>query len=581
MDILGKPYMTAYEPMQNAGKQTIGVWFVGLPLTALGDLGERIGAAKILDHGFVALLHADGKVIFKPQPLTEEEIRKRLDHSTAAEWNVFSKPFDPWGYTLPAAYPKADVASKLRVVQGIVVSCVLLVSLLVVLAQYVLVRKLLVRPLSRLTQMIQDIAEGEGDVSKRLETAGGFGDDELGEVSRLFNLFMDKLQNILRGVAVHTHKLADASQQLLAASEQITQNSGETAARSNSVSRATQQVTQNLQSLSTGAGEMASTIQNIAANANDAAKVAVSAVSAAQTANATVTELGQSSAEIGEVLKVITAIAQQTNLLALNATIEAARAGEAGKGFAVVANEVKELAKQTGEATENIRSKITAIQMNTQGAVTAIATVSTVIHEINNISATIAAAVEQQSATTHEMTRNTNEAASIAGEISLNIGGVTQAAEGTLSRAQESQRAAQELASIATQLSSLMSQFKIERQDARTAISLPVHLIAVDVDGHPVEQDVTLDVSRTGALLRGIEGKLRLASQVSLARFNKREQFLIAWVGEENTPTSGQIGVSAVEPDSSFWNDAVEMDSAVEPGRDSRSAKPRAMAHRA
>ena len=153
--------------------------------------------------------------------------------------------------------------------------------------------------LYRLTRMIQDIAEGDGDVTKRLEMAGGFSHDELGEVSRLFNLFMDKLQELLRGVVAHTHKLATASEQLLDASQQITTNSGETAIQANAVSRVTQQVSQNLQSLSTGAGEMTSTIQSIAANTNEAAKVASTAVNAAQAANATVTKLGQSSAEIG------------------------------------------------------------------------------------------------------------------------------------------------------------------------------------------------------------------------------------------------------------------------------------------
>ncbi len=265
--------------------------------------------------------------------------------------------------------------------------------------------------LSRLTRMIQDIAEGEGDVTKRLEIAGVFSDNELGQVSRLFNLFMDKLQELLRGVVAHTHQLATASQQLLDASQQITTNSAQTADQANSVSRVTQQVTQNLRSLSAGAGEMTSTIQSIAGNTNEAAKVAATAVGAAQAANATVAKLGQSGAEIGVVLKVITSIARQTNLLALNATIEAARAGEAGKGFAVVAKEVKELAKQTAQATDDISHKIAAIQIDTKGAVQAIGTVGGVINQINDISATIAAAVEEQSATTNEMTRNANEAA--------------------------------------------------------------------------------------------------------------------------------------------------------------------------
>ncbi len=412
--------------------------------------------------------------------------------------------------------------------------------------------------LNRLTEMIQNIAAGEGDVTRRLEVAGGFGNDELGEVSRLFNQFMDKLQEILRGIASHTQKLRAASEQLLDASQEITTNSGETAVQVKSVSRVTVQVTQNLQSLSTGAGEMTSTTQSIATNANEAAGVASSAVSTAQAANATVAKLGQSSAEIGVVIKVITSIAQQTNLLALNATIEAARAGEAGRGFAVVANEVKELAKQTAAATEGISRKITAIQSDTKEAVAAIGTVAEVINKINDISATIATAVEEQSATTDEMTRNTTEAATGAGNISANIVGVAQAADGTLSCAQRSLKAAQELASIATQLSGLIRQFTIERADRRIDISLPVGITATDVNGQSLQQQVmTVNLSRKGALLRGIRSKLQVGSRVSLARLNNQEEFLIAWAGEDNSAGAGQIGVSAVDPASAFWNDVV------------------------
>jgi methyl-accepting chemotaxis protein len=331
--------------------------------------------------------------------------------------------------------------------------------LIMIFGSFMMVRRIS-RSLSRLTQMIHDIAEGEADVTKRLEVAGGFGDDERGEVSRLFNRFMDQLQEILRGVVSHTGQLTSASQQLLEASKQITINSGETATQSNSASQVTQQVTQNLNSLFIGVSEMTTTIQSVASNAQDAA-------------NTTVAKLGQSSAAIGVVIKVITSIAEQTNLLALNATIEAARAGEAGKGFAVVANEVNELAKQTARATDEIGRKISAIQADAKGAIEAIGTVSGVINQINSISATIAAAVEEQSATTNEMTRNTGEAASGANGISVNIGGLAQAADGTLLRAQESQKAAQELSSIATQLGTLMRQFKIERRASVTIWPFP------------------------------------------------------------------------------------------------------------
>lgn len=420
---------------------------------------------------------------------------------------------------------------------------------------FVLVRTISLS-LRRLTQMIQNIAEGEGDVTQRFGVAGQFGNDELGEVSRFFNLFMDKLQEILRGVVSHTNRLRAASQQLLDTSHQITTNSGETAIQAKAASQVTQQVSQNLQSLSCGAAEMTSTIQSIATNANEAAKVASMAVNTAHAANSAVAKLGQSSAEIGVVIKVITSIAQQTNLLALNATIEAARAGEAGKGFAVVANEVKELAKQTAEATEDIGRKITTIQIDTKGAIEAIRAIDAVINQINDISATIAAAVEEQSATTSEMTWNASEAASGAGNISANIGGVAQAADGTLSRAQESQKAAQELVDMAAQLGSLMRQFKIERRERRIDISLPVRLTATDVNGHSLEQEViTIDISPRGASLRGIQARLRIGDKVSLARSGKVEQFRIAWVGAEDTPGTGQIGVSAVDPVSSFWTD--------------------------
>jgi methyl-accepting chemotaxis protein len=206
---------------------------------------------------------------------------------------------------------------------------------------------------------------------------------------------------------------------------------------------------------------MGASIKEIAKNATEAAKVATAAVKVAETANSTVGKLGESSAEIGQVIKVITSIAQQTNLLALNATIEAARAGEAGKGFAVVANEVKELAKETAKATEDISRKIEAIQTDTKAAVDAIGTISEVINQINGISSTIATAVEEQNATTNEMARNVSEAAHGSEEITSNIAGVAQAAESTSRGAGDTQKAAQQLVETSSELRRLIERFKV------------------------------------------------------------------------------------------------------------------------
>jgi len=280
------------------------------------------------------------------------------------------------------------------------------------------------------------------------------------------NQTADTLEASVRSIGENAQALSSSSQQLSSTSQEMSSNAEETSAQANTVASATQQVTTNLNSVATGAEEMTSTVQSISSNASEAAKVAGEAVKTANAANATVAKLGESSAEIGQVIKVITSIAQQTNLLALNATIEAARAGEAGKGFAVVANEVKELAKQTAKATEDISQKITAIQEDTKRAVDSIGSVTSIINQINDISGTIATAVEEQSATTNEMSRNVQEAAKGSGEISQNIQGVAAAAESTTRGAQETLKAAQQLTEMATQLRALVDKFKLSTDAA-------------------------------------------------------------------------------------------------------------------
>ncbi|MED5388124.1 MAG: methyl-accepting chemotaxis protein [Pseudomonadota bacterium] len=250
--------------------------------------------------------------------------------------------------------------------------------------------------------------------------------------------------------------LATSSEEMIATSDQMGSNAGVTSSQANSAVRTAEDINENVQAVSSGIEEMGASIKEIAKNATDAARVADEAVSIAEGTNTTISSLGTSSAEIGKVIKVITGIAQQTNLLALNATIEAARAGDAGRGFAVVANEVKELAKETGRATEDIGQKIEAIQVDVKGAIEGIARISEVIHHISQVQGSIASAVEEQTITTNEMGRRVADAAKGTNEVAGNIGGVAEAAKSTNAGVDSMRQAAAELAKLAADLQTLV-----------------------------------------------------------------------------------------------------------------------------
>jgi methyl-accepting chemotaxis protein len=312
-----------------------------------------------------------------------------------------------------------------------------------------------IEPVKEASVVLSKIAGG--DLAARVE--GQYRGDHA-RIKDDLNKMASNLQESFRTIGQNAQALASSSEELTAVSHQMAGNAEETATQANVVSAASEQVSRNVATVASGGEQMQSSIREIAKNANEAARVAKNAVHSATATNVTVTKLGESSTEIGNVIKVITSIAQQTNLLALNATIEAARAGEAGKGFAVVANEVKELAKQTAKATEEISQKIEAIQGDTKAAVGAIGEITTVINQINDISNAIASAVEEQTVTTNEINRSMAEASKGVGDISKNITGVAVAAKDTTQGANNTQKAAQELTQMASRLQALVSRFK-------------------------------------------------------------------------------------------------------------------------
>ncbi len=310
-------------------------------------------------------------------------------------------------------------------------------------------------PIDEAAAGLERLAGGDLTVRLRDDYPG-----DHGRIARALNAAVASMRGAVSAIDGNAQALAGSSEELAAVSQQLSAAAEETAAQGGVVSAASAQVSANAQTVAAGVEEMGVSIKEIARSAAEAARVAAEAVAAAEASNQTVAKLGASSAEIGKVLKVITSIAEQTNLLALNATIEAARAGEAGKGFAVVANEVKELAKETARATEDIGLKVEAIQQDTREAVSAIGRIRGTIHQIHDLQTTIAGAVEEQTATTNEIGRNIAEAAAGSADIAQNITAVAEAARGTTEGAGNARQAAVELARMAAELQRLVAQFR-------------------------------------------------------------------------------------------------------------------------
>jgi methyl-accepting chemotaxis protein len=336
----------------------------------------------------------------------------------------------------------------------------LVVALIIALALGIflalVVARMIVVPLRKVSIVLDAVADG--DLTKDADVDQS---DELGKMADGLRRATTTLRRTVGDLSQHATDLSAAAGSLADTSRDSSRSAEAGASQAATVAESASIMSSNIQTVAAGAEEMGASIREISESAALAAGVAARAVDVTATTNTVMAKLGDSSAEIGNVIKVITAIAEQTNLLALNATIEAARAGEMGKGFAVVASEVKDLAQETAKATEDIGNRVAAIQADTAGAVAAIGEISEIIGRINDFQTTIASAVEEQTVTTSEMTRNVAEAASAGSHVASTITEVAASVERTTVGVGEANRAAGRLADMSGDLRRIVDRFTV------------------------------------------------------------------------------------------------------------------------
>ena len=487
-------------PIDDETGTPVGVAGIDVSLEVMTDLIKEV---KIGKTGFVILVQEDGTILANPS-MPESNFKKMSELKIPAYTmldsnNDGSAELEFKGETYLAAihtsstlgYRFIGLISKAEVMENAVsMSKVLLIIsiTLVVIFSFLglLLANSITKPISNAVVMLKDIAEGEGDLTKRMEIASR---DEIGELATWFNIFIDKLQKIIGQIAENSNGVSESSEQLSGISGDLLTNAEETSQRSGNVAASTEEMSANLNNVAaameqsstntnmvaTAAEEMSATINEIAENAEKARSVSSEAVGHAESASQHMKQLGTAADKIGKVTETITEISEQTNLLALNATIEAARAGEAGKGFAVVANEIKELAKQTAEATLDIKNLIDDVQNTSMSTEKGIDSISSVINGVNEIVSTIATAVEEQTAATREIANNIAQASqgiqevnenvtqssTVATEISRDISETSSAAQSITSSSNEVRMSAKTLSERAHELKTIVGSFKI------------------------------------------------------------------------------------------------------------------------
>ncbi len=494
----GRPVSLITAPVMENGN-IIGI--IGTPVELNYFSDNFITNFKIGSTGYIYMVDSTGRMLAYPDKekifnlnISEydwgKEILRKKNGDIYYNWQGLKnycnfKTYDKKGWVIVSSIPEKEFLGSLQNLKVISVFIGILIVASITGIVFFVINKITYM-IKKLSDMIKDIASGEGDLTKRVEIST---DDEIGEMAYWFNIFMDKLQNIMKSICDNTNILNSSASNLSVISSQMASGAEETASQANAVAAASEELSVSTSNIAAGAEEislmlntvaasieeMTTSISEVAVNTNKAEQVALKVNSRITETCEVINKLGTAAKEIDNIIELINDIADQTNLLALNATIEAARAGEAGKGFAVVANEVKELAKESAKSTDQIKNKVDYIQDSTFKVVESVMEVTKVISELTEISTSIAAAMEEQSSTTGEIANNmgsVNQSSvdiskNIQGvakgtqEVSINIQGMNQSTRQTASIVDQTNKSVRELAELSSSLQEVVGQFKV------------------------------------------------------------------------------------------------------------------------
>jgi methyl-accepting chemotaxis protein len=490
-------YVSAYDPILDASGQVVGILYVGVKQQSQPALRESLEQTAVGENGYVEVLggtgaqrgtvlvsrggERDGESLLEAtdaggrphvQQIVDaavalepgEQATVRYVDPEAGPTTAQVMYYAPWDWVVTVVARDADFTGAVdELAEGRVamLTAILVAALLVALAGGALawlVGRRLTAPLEQLGARMAEIADGEGDLTQRMTVTG---DDELGRLSAAFNRFVDKVAGTVRDIGGCARQVAVSASGVASAADGLAGRAASSAEQARAAHTVASDISASVSAAAAGAEEMGLSISDIARSAAEAAQVGRQAADLARRTEGAIAALGTSSAEIGDVVRVIAAVAEQTNLLALNATIEAARAGEAGKGFAVVANEVKELAQEAARASDDITRRVGAIQADTEAAVGSISRIAEVVHAMNDHQLTIASAVDQQSATTRELTRSVAAAAEGAGSVSTTLTTVSADARDSASDVDRARTAALELDDLSRELTRLLGVFTV------------------------------------------------------------------------------------------------------------------------